>query len=138
MTLTPLKATSFFICFLLALSCQRAPKNYLAHQWLGDEGRQIMTFDGDSTLQWIFHEELLSDTFLVRYKLNELPDPDHLDLYGFNRGILVGKILCGIVEMHTADSIYFDFEPSESFEEADSLRPKVFDPEQRRFFIRKK
>lgn len=97
-----------------------------------------MTFDGDSTLQWVFHEEELSDTFKVRYRLLEGPDPDHLDLYGFTRGILVGKVLAGIVEMHTPDSILLDFEPADSFEEADSVRPKGFDPEQRRFFIRKK
>ncbi|MDZ4706764.1 MAG: hypothetical protein SH818_00055, partial [Saprospiraceae bacterium] len=126
------------ICFLLALGCQPVPKNYLAHQWLGDGGKQIMVFDNDSTLQWIIHEELLSDTFLVRYKLNEGPDPDHLDLYGFTRGILAGKVLAGIVEMHTADSILLDFEPADSFEDVDSVRPKGFDPEQRRFFIRKK
>jgi hypothetical protein len=134
----PRPSPAFYIFFLLALACQTAPKNYLDHQWFGDDGKQIMTFDGDSTLQWIFHEEELSDTFLVRYRLHEGPDPDHLDLYGFTRGILAGKVLAGIVEMHTADSILLDFEPAESFEEADSVRPKGFDPEQRRFFIRNK
>jgi hypothetical protein len=131
------KSPALLICLLLALGCQQAPKNYLDHQWYGDDGKQIMTFDGDSTLQWIFHEEELSDTFVVRYRLQEAPDPDHLDLYGFTRGILAGKILAGIVEMHTADSILLDFEPAESFAEADSVRPKVFDTIQRRFFIRK-
>lgn len=132
------KSPALYICFFLALGCQPAPKNYLDHRWFGDDGKQIMTFDGDSTLQWIFHEEELSDTFLVRYRLQEGPDPDHLDLYGFTRGILAGKVLAGIVEMYTADSILLDFEPADSFEEADSVRPKGFDPEQRRFFIRKK
>lgn len=122
----------------LALACQTTSKNYLTHQWLGDEGKQIMKFDGDSTLMWIFHEEVLSDTFLVHYKLDEIPDPDQLDLYDFNSGILKGKILAGIVELHSPDSILLDFEPADRLEEADSVRPRFFNPEQQRFFIRKK
>jgi len=120
------------------MACQPSPKNYLAHHWIGDEGKQIMIFDGDSNLQWIFHEEVLSDTFKGHYHLDENPTPDHLDLYDFSAGILKGKILAGIVELHTKDTILLDFEPADTFNEADSVRPKQFNPDQKRFFVRKK
>lgn len=97
-----------------------------------------MIFDGDSSLQWIFHEPTLSDTFLVRYRLDQRPPPPRLDLYDFSRGILKGKLLAGIVQPLSPDSIQLDFEPAETWAEADSVRPRAFDPEQRRVFVRVK
>lgn len=119
---------------LFCFSCRPAPKNYLDHTWSGEEGNQIMIFDGDSSLIWIFHEPTLSDTFLVHYRLNEATTPNQLDLYDFSSGILKGKVLAGIVQNFSGDSIQVDFEPAESFAEADSLRPRAFDPEQKRIF----
>jgi len=123
---------------LLVFSCRPAPKHYLDHRWSGDDGNQIMIFDGDSSLQWIFHEPTLSDTFLVRYRLDQSATPNRLDLYNFSSGILKGKILAGIVQPLSPDSIQLDFEPAETWAEADSVRPRTFDPEQRRVFVKVK
>lgn len=138
MTPLPRKSTLGFCILVLSIACRPTPKNYLAHEWQGDGGKQIMIFDKDSTLKWIFHEETLSDTFFIHYKLNENTHPDQLDLYDFSSGILKGKILAGIVELHSPDSLLLDFEPGDTWEEADSIRPASFDPDQKRFFIRKK
>lgn len=135
---TPIKSTLVYGLILLAVSCKSIQNNFLADRWLGDDGTEIMIFHPDSTLQWIFRDTLLSDTFQVRYRLDETVSPAHLDLYDFNSGIMKGKVLAGILERHSNDSILLDFEPAESLDEADSVRPKSFNLEQRRFFIRKK
>ena len=86
------------------------------------DGHQILNFNSDSTAQWIFHEETLSDTFLVKY----------------NRGILKDKILTGIVQYLGQDTILLDFEPIDDWGAADTIRPITFSVDQQKYFVRKK
>jgi len=102
------------------------------------DGHQILNFNSDSTAQWIFHEETLSDTFLVKYKLNEATQPYQLDLFDFNRGILKDKILTGIVQYLGQDTILLDFEPIDDWGAADTIRPITFSVDQQKYFVRKK
>ena len=73
----------------------------------------------------------------VKYEVDTTTQPDRINLFDFNRGILKDKILIGIIEPHGQDSILLDFKPVDSWAEADSARPKSFDPLQLRYLVRK-
>lgn len=91
-----------------------------------------MTFNADSTMLWAFNDNVVGDTFKLKYKLDETKSPNQLDLYDFNSGILKGKILVGILDHFSPDSILIDFNPIEQWSEADSARPKEFNMAEKR------
>lgn len=99
-------------------------------------GNQDMIFKSDSTARWIFNDMVVPDTFDIKYRLNEHKVPNQIDLYNFKIGILKGKALAGILEHVSKDSILLDFHPIESWAEADSARPKAFNPENKRYLIK--
>ena len=113
------------------------PHNFLEGHWDMTNGEQAMVFEGDSMLHWIFHGPFLDDTFTVKYDFDTTTQPDRINLFDFDRGILKDKILIGIIEPHGQDSILLDFKPVDSWAEADSARPKSFDPVQLRYLVRK-
>lgn len=131
-------ALGFSIVLIFACNQHPIDRPYLQSAWELVDGHQVLHFNSDSTAQWIFHEETLSDTFLVKYKLDETTQPYHLDLFNFNRGILKGKILTGIVQYIGRDTILLDFEPIDDWAAADTIRPTTFNVDQQKYFVRKK
>ncbi|MBK9929630.1 MAG: hypothetical protein IPP04_07125 [Saprospiraceae bacterium] len=129
---------SISIILIFACDQHKINKPYLQSAWALMDGHQILNFNSDSTAQWIFHEETLSDTFLVKYKLNEATQPYQLDLFDFNRGILKDKILTGIVQYLGQDTILLDFEPIDDWGASDTIRPITFSVDQQKYFVRKK
>ncbi len=99
-------------------------------------GNQDMIFKSDSRARGIFNDMVVADTFDIKYRLNEHMVPNQIDLYNFKIGILKGKALAGILEHVSKDSILLDFHPIESWAEADSARPKAFNPENKRYLIK--
>ena len=95
-----------------------------------------MEFIDDSTMFWAFNDNVIADTFKVKYKLDESKSPMQIDLYDFKAGILKDNMLVGILDHHSRDSMMLDFNPIENWSEADSARPKAFNLENKRLLFK--
>ncbi|MEP7267693.1 MAG: hypothetical protein ABI844_08690 [Saprospiraceae bacterium] len=125
-----------FLFILLTYSCRQKPEFSLVDRWkmIGDS--QVMYFDSDTSLIWLIQNEFLEDTFIAEYKIDTNKLPMTLDVYNFNRGILKDKILVGIVKPYGNDTLLIDFTPIDDWPQADSIRPKSFNPEEMKYLVR--
>ncbi len=120
------------------MGCRSNTKPFLQDAWRMVNSTQEMIFINDSVMHWVlFDDGIVPDTIFTHYKTDETRSPYYIDLYAFDRGILKGRILTGIYSKIGNDSLLMDFRPIDSWNEADSVRPKVFDELQKRYFVRK-
>ena len=122
----------------LGLACATAPptprSNPLGGTWVGASdnalGTQIV-FASGGRATW-----RLGDDFAVQYRVDSQAGPKRLDLYGFDRGPLAGRTLLCVYDLSTAGELHLDCEPSRPDADAESVRPKAFDPAQTQIFRR--
>ena len=124
-----------YIC-LVFLFCTSKSHHYLVGAWDMADGKQIMIFKNDSTMSWVLNDLVVPDTFHLRYKTDETKSPNRIDIYNFKHGILVDKMLVGILDHFSKDSILLDFRPIERWADADSIRPTAFDTGTKRILVR--
>ena len=75
---------TFAIVFLsILIRCKSEPPHYLIGKWDMPAGQQVMMFKADSTMIWAFNDNVIADTFRLRYKLDEKKSPNQIDLFDF-------------------------------------------------------
>ncbi len=116
---------------MATLPCLAQSKK-LKGTWDNQNG-QILVFQKNNKALWIFYSEEKRDTFNIQYAADFKTTPNQLDLSGFATGTLQGKTLFGILEFKSNNIIRFDCEPGT----ADTVRPKVFHPEQTQTYYKK-
>lgn len=128
--------TLVLLSILTLLSCTSHPLHPILGTWSMTTGDQSMQFNPDHSMIWVIQQFYLNDTFKATYKLDDSKDPQWLDLYDFNKGLLKGKMLSGLYKRIGTDSLLLDFQPVDNMAEADSMRPKDFKEADKRYFTR--
>lgn len=89
-------------------------KQRLIGTWQGQNdtrGSMSFSFAADSTATWIVQLPTGPDTSRVSYTTTAHDGRLHIDLSGFERGLLVGSVMYGLLEFAGADTLKVDFEP---------------------------
>lgn len=91
--------------------------------WSADDTtRFVFREDGDAL--WIFGEGAAEDTFKIRYDYAADEEPAHLNLTGFNSGLLRGRTLYCIVAFDSTSVFRLNCEPGEAVDI--DVRPDTF------------
>ncbi len=86
-------------------------------------GPNTLTFRPDGSVTWTFDAPEVG-TFQLLYEVNYRSRPHHIELSGFDRGVLAGRVLYGIFEFLDANRFRFDAEAGDVGN--DGNRPRDF------------
>lgn len=114
------------------MACSESPISVPIDGTYDNGGGQQLQFNPDGSALWIFEmpnsDTIPRDTFHIQYHYDTVPNPDALDLSGFDHGFLKGKTLFGIAAFLGDSLLRFDSEPAPSDTNAADVRPFDFDP----------
>ncbi len=80
--------------------------------------------------------ESRTDTFKMKYRFNPSKKPMHLDLTGFDKGLLINSTLLGIVEFTDENTFRFDCEAKNEAVKDGITRPGNFRADQTQSYTR--
>ena len=86
-------------------------------------GPNTLTFHAEGSATWTFDAPEVG-TFELMYKINYGAIPHRIELSGFDRGVLAGKVLYGILEF--VDEYRFRFAADAGESSDDNIRPPDF------------
>lgn len=100
----------------LASGCAGAGESAgaLLGAWSGEDAeakRHTLTFAERGRATWAIEGQGERQEYAIRYALDDAVTPHHLDLSGFESGMLAGRTLYCIVELEGADAFRMDCEP---------------------------
>ena len=103
--------------------------NPLLDNWTAEDAdgrRHTLSFQKRGRALWAIEGQGVNENFEIRYVFDDEPEPNTLDLTGFDRGQLQGKTLYCILEWQGDDAFRMDCAPGEPTAEGESVRPAGF------------
>ena len=91
-----------------------------------DGRRHTLSFQNRGRALWAIEGQGVDENFEIRYVFDDEPEPNTLDLTGFDRGQLQGKTLYCILDWPSAAAFRMDCAPGEPTAEGESVRPADF------------
>jgi len=115
--------TSFILFGLLLTACgPDTGEARLYGQWKNKKDH-VYIFEEGGNAMWVYPVGAQTDTFFIKYRLDDVKEPAQLDFYDFDSGPMKGKTMYGIVEFmedERGEAIRVNFQVGED----ESVRPE--------------